>query len=197
MRLHGLTLRMALAFAAVAFLFIVGAETSAFLLGREALLNATVSELAARAVEKEFSVNDWADNVLLDLATISASPGVRDAVAALVAAPSGGVGVREAHDRLLGELRPWAGPGHHFQSLFVMEPERGEVRAASDAGDEGKLRDGDSYFLNGRYGPYLQNPVYSLPRQAPEMIASVPVRAADGRLLGVLAGRLDLRNSML
>ena len=64
--------------------------------------------------------------------------------------------------------------------------------AATDPREEGKFREDRAYFINGKNGPYVENPYNSLELQGPAMTVSAPLRSADGRLLGVLAGHVNL-----
>jgi PAS domain S-box-containing protein len=51
---------------------------------------------------------------------------------------------------------------------------------------------GHPYFEQGKTAPYTQAPYNSADLKGPAMTAAVPLRRADGRLLAVLAARLDL-----
>ena len=48
--------------------------------------------------------------------------------------------------------------------------------------------------MNGKTGPYVDNPYYSDALQFTAMTASSPLYALDGKLLGVLAARLDIKS---
>jgi PAS domain S-box-containing protein len=192
--------KQTLAFVLFAFVVLVAVGTLAYNSGRDALYVSTVSDLLSLRNEKEAALDAWVTDAQLDTATLAASPRLRDAVAALVsAAPnspspalSGVEGAQVAHDRVVAELLPWAGLGHNFLALSVLGAESGEVIAATDASEEGKLKEDCPYFFNGLYGPYVQNPYYAQEFQGPAMMASAPLRSADGRLLGVLVARLHL-----
>ena len=72
----------------------------------------------------------------------------------------------------------------------MIEPEHGQVIASTDPGEEGKYREDRAYFTAGKAGPAVQNPQYTV--QGLAMYVAAPLRSADGRLLGVLAGRVNL-----
>ncbi|MBK9441547.1 MAG: PDC sensor domain-containing protein [Comamonadaceae bacterium] len=63
---------------------------------------------------------------------------------------------------------------------------------STNPGEEGKPKAGKAYFENGKQDFYLQKPYQSTDLKVPAMTLSVPLRTADGRLVAVLAARLDL-----
>jgi PAS domain S-box-containing protein len=96
-----------------------------------------------------------------------------------------------AQNRLVAEIRPRLSGGE-FLDVMLIDPQTGQVIAATDSSEEGKFKEDQLFFLNGRTGPYVQNLYYSLALQGPAMTAAAPLHGPDGRLLDVLAGRLDL-----
>ena len=187
-----LTSKLALLFMLFVALSIALTGALAYRSARDALQNATISGLASASVEKEAALNNWIEEGRAHVATLAASPQLRAHVAALLAAAPGSADPRGAHDSLLAELSLWTGPGHYFLSLFVIEPESGQIIAATDSSDEGKFREDRLYFLQGKVDPYVQNPYYSSGDQSPMMTASAPIQGEDGHLLAVLAGDMNL-----
>ncbi len=158
---------------------------------------AVVSELLATAIEKQAALDIWINERQADLAALAAAPHVRDDLASRSAAPaspdgaaaSAGLG-QAVHDHLIADLQGWTGPNRAFLALAVIEPEHGQVIASTDPGEEGKYREDRAYFISGKAGPTVQNPQYTA--QGWAMFVAAPLRSADGRLLGVLAGRVNL-----
>jgi len=187
-----LTFRLTLLFLLFVALSIELTGTLAYYSSRNALQNATIAGLVAASVEKEAALNNWIEEGKRHVTTLAVSPQLCAHVAILVATPPGSADFQAAHDSLLAELSLWAGPGYYFVSLFVIEPESGQIIASTEASDEGEYREDRPYFLQGRAGPYVQNPYYSTTTQGPIMTASAPMRAEDGRLLAVLAGNMSL-----
>jgi HAMP domain-containing protein len=97
--------------------------------------------------------------------------------------------LRAEHDAMLNHLRHWVGPDKSLLALQILDPDTGQIIATTDPRDEGKFREDRAYFIYGKQGPYVQNPYYSLEGLAMEV--SAPIRASDGRLLGVLVGRVN------
>ena len=184
--------RLTLIFLFFALLLVGGVGGLSYASGRAGLQAATISELLATAIEKEAALNNWVDSHLDVVVTIAASPALREAMSALAAAAPDSADARAARDRLVAELAPKTGEGGEFLNLLVLQPGTGRVIAATDPSEEGKFREDQPYFIQGQQGPFVQNLYFSPALQTPVMTVSAPLRAADGRLLGVLAGRLDL-----
>lgn len=186
----GITAKLTIVFVLFAAALVAGVGGLAFNSGRAALQAATISELRSTAIEKEAALNNWVSERLSNVSALAASPRLLAEVEALAGAePS----LRQvAHDRLVDELRARTGPGQPFLALLVLAPDTGQVIAATDPSEEGKFKEDRPYFVQGREGPYAQNVYYSLRFLGPAMTVSAPLRAADGQLLGVLAGRLNL-----
>lgn len=86
-----------------------------------------------------------------------------------------------------------------FFEVFLLHPKTGEVLVSTTPGEEGKLHANQPYFTEGKKHPFVQNVYYSISVQQQTITISAPVHTADGTLLGVLAGQmnLDQLNSVL
>ena len=104
-----------------------------------------------------------------------------------------------AHDRLVQDLNTLTGDRQPYLDLFILTPDTGQIIVSTNPEDEGKYKEDRPYFVNGRNGPYVQNPYFSLDERAPSMIVSAPSRAANGQLLGVIAlrPRLDEMSAII
>ncbi|MGH8355384.1 MAG: ATP-binding protein, partial [Pseudomonas sp.] len=124
---------------------------------------------------------------------MAASPALRDTLAELATAVSGSNRARLAHGRLVAELesRALAVADSHLL-LAVLDPARGTVIAATDA----RLADlralDEPYFRQARHGSYVQYPYRSELLHGPTMTIGTPLRSAEGPLLGILVGWLDV-----
>ena len=188
----GISTKLSLLFVLFATLLLTGGGTLAFYNGRFALEAATVSGLLSSAIEKEAALNAWVENRISNLATLARSPGLTEEIRTLVASTPTSAAAEIVYHRLVRELQPWAGAGQQYLSLLVIEAETGRVIAATDPQEEGKFKEDREYFRHGRKNSYVQNLYYSISRQELAMTVAAPLRLADGHLLGVLAGRLNL-----
>ena len=191
-RLHlRLTPRLTLVYVLFAAALLAFVGVLAYDSGRSGLEAATISALSATAVEKEAALDEWIHERQSDLAVLAASPRILEDVTALVHASPDSPEARAAHDHLVSELSPSSDPTQGFLAVFVIDPETGQVIAATDSNIEGTLKEDRPYFVSGRNGPYVQNPYYSLPLQKPVMTLSMPLRAgcwAAARCPGRLPG---------
>jgi PAS domain S-box-containing protein len=189
----GLTTRIILFFVFLAAMLLTSVGVLSYRSGNESLKAAVISEMLAAAVEKEAALDIWIEERLNAIAQISSPADVAEKAATLLAAPPASEAARSAHAVLLQELEPHlAGLHCPYLELFVLEPESGKVMASTSPAQEGKFKLGHPYFDNGKKGLYLQAPYHSADLAAPAMTAAIPLRAADGRVVAVLAARLDL-----
>ncbi len=186
-----LTLRLTLVFVLYAAALLAGVAWLAYNSGKESLRSATVSELQSTAIEKQASLNEWVDEKRMDITTLANSPATLESAAALFAASPGSAQAREAREWFVREVQPRV-DGGEFLVIMILDPSSGQVMAATDPSEEGKFKENRLFFLNGRNAPYAQNVYYSIALQGPAMTASAPLLSKDGKLLGVLAGRLNL-----
>jgi PAS domain S-box-containing protein len=186
----GLIPRITLVFVLFAAVLLAGVEWFSYEKGRSALQASTTSELLSAAIQKETELNGWVDERMADLTGLAGSPALREDVNRLVNAPASPAG-REAHDRLVANLRPSV--GYQLLELFVLHPLSGKVLASTSPAQEGKSKKTDPYFVNGVNGSYVKNPYQSATLKAPGMTMSTPLRVDGGLLLGVLVARLDLK----
>ena len=193
MKLHlGITQKLTLAFVLFAAVLLGGLGIPANNNGRAALQEAIQSELLQKALDQQAALENWVGDGLAHVTAMAGTPSLVEIMETLVAAPAGTAQAQAAHDRLVGDLLPQVNSNHAFLGLFVLEPEQAQVIAATDPTEEGKYRETLPYFINGKNGPYVQNVYHSVALQAPAMTVAAPLIARDGRLLGVLVGRLNL-----
>ncbi|MFH1185179.1 MAG: HD domain-containing phosphohydrolase, partial [Chloroflexota bacterium] len=183
-------LALILALFGVALLGSLGAL--AYTSGRAGLHQAATSELLTRAIEKKAALDSWISAARLTITSKAGETNVPEGAAALLAAAPGSAEAQVAHGQLVSELQPLIGTESNFTELFFVEAETGQVLAATDPGEEGKFKENMSYFINGKREPYVSEMYYSVTLGRPAMTAAAPVISKTGRLLGVLAGRLDL-----
>ncbi len=186
-----LTPRLTLVFILYATALLLGVGFLAYDTGRNFLRSATILELQAAALEKEAALNRWVTERQTDMTTLAADPATIEEASVLLTAPQGSPEAQAAHRDFLASMQPHIENGE-FLEVSLIHPQTGQVIASTDPGEEGKFKENRPYFLSARTGPYVQNPYYSFAIQAITMTASSPLRTPEGRLLGVLAARLDL-----
>ena len=189
---RSITLKLSLVFVlyAASLLIIIGLV--AYSRARTALLAASYSELQASVIEKQTALDNWVNDRTMNATALAGEPAVISDLQAILASASDGADASGRHESLVADLQPWTGANRHYLSLSILDPVEGRVIVSTVASEEGMLKEDRPYFINGRKGPFVENAYYSLDQQGPAMAVSTPVRGPDGRLLGVLVGRLNL-----
>jgi len=126
-----LTPRLTLTFVLYAAALLAGVGLLAYTSGRESLRSAVLSELQATAIEKQAALNAWVEEKQADIIRLAAAPAVIESAAAVLAASPDSPEARDAHDRLLAEIRPRV-LGGEFQDLMIIEPQTGALIRAGD-----------------------------------------------------------------
>jgi len=188
----GITPKLTFIFVGFAALLLAGVASLAYTNGRNALQQAAISELQSIATEKESALVEWEQDKQSALQTLVSLSELELDIVTFRSARSDSLEAQVAHDKLVDLLRPWADEDKDFLGLLVMDPDTAEIIAATRTDEEGKFKETFPYFIHGREGLYLQSAYYSPELQDLAMTVSAPVKTADGRLLGVLAGRLNL-----
>jgi len=188
----GIVMKLSLVFTLFASAVLIALAVISYNSGRTALQAATVSELLSTAIEKQAALATWVNERQEHVTVIAGSPNLIDDLTILLAGKPGTPQVQAAHDHLIKDLMQWVSPRQLFLDFMVLEPDGGKVIASTNPLEEGTFKENRPYFINGRQGSYVQKIYYSTSLLAPAMTASAPIRTTSGRLIGVLAARLDL-----
>jgi len=186
-----ITTKLTLVFVLFAIVLVATVGAVSYQNGRAALEQAAVSDLLSTALEKQTALNHWVAEGKSDIATLATNPVLAKHLQAHRLQPESGT-LRAEHDEILAYLGQWVGQDKHFLSFMVIDPNTAQVITSTDINEDGKFKEDRPYFIGGKTGVYVQNIYYSVTLRTPAMTVSAPVRAADGTLLGVLAGRLNL-----
>ena len=172
---------------------LVGVGLLAYNSGRASLRSATASDLEGTAVRKETNLNNWIGAKEELIVALASDPSVIQAASTLATVPPSSTEFRTAHDLFVNSVQPRLKTSE-FLEVSLIEPEAGEVIASTSQNEEGTFKNDQSYFLNGRSETYVENPRYSTELQSLVMTASIPLRGADGGLVGVLTAQLDVHS---
>jgi len=184
--------KLTLLFLGFAALVLAGLSSFAYYSGRSALLDATKTAMLSSAIEKEAALDFWARQRRDEITVLAASAHLADGLGGIASLPADSPGAQEFSRDLLRHLTPWVGAKGDFHSLMIIEPVHGKVVVASRQAELGAFKENRPYFINGLKAPYLQNPYFSTSLQAPATVVSAPIASPDGKVLGVLAGRLRM-----
>jgi PAS domain S-box-containing protein len=192
MRKLKITTKLTLIFIVFAIAVLLGISIPSYLSARETLRAATVSELHTTSIEKQAALNSWVVDRQESISDIANQAHLRDTLTAFLAAPVGSLEAVQNHADMANDLGNWAGSGHRFLTLEVIDAISGRVIVSINPADEGKFREDQPYFTNGLLSAYVQNPYFDLSRNQPVMTASAPITAIDGKVIAVMAGPLDM-----
>lgn len=180
--------KLTLVFVLFAALLLIGVGALSYSSGQRALEAATITELESIASEKEAALRGWILEREATIAALASSPYLLEELAKLLEA---GPESTAANDRLIQDLSVHTGAGQSFLTLFILS-ESGQILVSTGPDEEGDLRAERNYFTEGETGTYTTAIYYSLELQVPAMTTAAPLRSQNGKLLGVLAGRLNL-----
>lgn len=184
----GILPKLTLVFVLFAALLVTSLGALVYVNARASLQVANTSALLSTALEKQTRLNAWVEERQHDVSALAETPSVIAEVENFMLADSG----PQAYERLVADFLPYAQPRGEFLEVMILDPETGKVLLSTAPAQEGKFKENQPYFINGRNGAFVQNVYYSISLQAPAMAASAPIRAEAGRLLAVLAAWLDL-----
>ncbi len=193
MRNLGITAKLTLILVAFAVLLLSAISILAYTSGSNSLQAAAISELVSSAVNKQTNLDNWIGEAQAHTMSIASSPNFQQNLSELlISRSSGDTSTAEAvHAQLVAELKVWTGDGKDFLNWMIMEPVSGQIIASTTPDEEGKFREDQAYFINGKNGSYVQNVYYSPSAQSLLITVSAPIRSTKGELLGVLATNLD------
>jgi len=188
----GITPKLTLVFVLFAAVLLSGLGALAYTNGRASLDAATKSELLSKSADEQAALNNWVDERLSDLTGLADSPSVIDSLATLITIPPW----QHLNRRVL--TTAWWTTFAHGQAPGspFWHCSSSSLKSASDRlhqpDEEGKFEETLPYFINGQPRSPMSR-IYITRRSARAGHDRLCARArADGRLLGVLAGWLNL-----
>ncbi len=92
----------------------------------------------------------------------------------------------------INDLMKDAAASQKFFKSFILYTSEGEIVAASDETDVGKIVKNRPYYRDSLEGDSIQPPYYTLATGELAMVATQPVFDEQGDIIGVLAGQFDL-----
>jgi GAF domain-containing protein/HAMP domain-containing protein len=169
----------------------------AYYLAEETLTSLIYDQLDSVAAIKEEELQKWVVDQQNDLNYISNLNHLHEASQTLLQLDKAGVALDDpayqaAYSRTTTYLADVRAHKPAFSEILIMAELGGKVVASTRPDSIGQYRIHDSYFREGRLGPYTQKPYISPYDSRPAMSVSKPIHDDDGRLLGVMAIHLSL-----
>jgi PAS domain S-box-containing protein len=157
-----------------------------------ALIEQARRHVASLSVLKVDELLKWMTGNTSLLESVANRPHLADAAGQLLTVPRGSDERTALRGEIVAEhLDPNTVTGG-IDALQILHPETGQILAATDPRLEGRFRESDPFFLEGRAGTFVGRVEYQVAQEQLVMHVSTPIRAADGSLLAVLAAHVDL-----
>jgi len=164
-----------LALGVVSYFFITGSARAS-----------VAGQLEALATVKDQALRRWVDENRRRVLLLTQLPGVRRTAAAAVR------GDAAAASDLRVLLRLTTAQWPELSELLLLSEPGGLVVCSTIAANEGQYRVLDTYFVQGRRAPFVQNVHPSPITLKPTMTIAAPLAGPDEERVGVLAANLDL-----
>ena len=152
-----------------------------------------LAQLDTVAALKQAEVQGWADSLVSSLLLAMPSPDQFSATQIVLSGPdhidSTSYQLSLGQERARLELLLVRGQA--FDELFLVEP-RGLIVLSTDPSREGLNEYGYPYFEGGLAGPFVSPQYLSQQLNQRIITAAAPITDSEGRVLGLLAGRVDL-----
>jgi PAS domain S-box-containing protein len=187
-----ITFKLTIAFVLFAGILLLGLSIPAYLIGRESIRNATVSELESTSLEKQSALEAWISNRKHTIRDLASHKYMGEMIASLLDSSRNEQTQIASREAVLSILNDWSGIDHNFVNLQVIDVHNGQIILSTDPNDIGKFREDQSFFIDGMKSAYIQNPYYDLSTQKPIMTASAPIISLQGKVIAVLAGSLNM-----
>ena len=161
--------------------------------GRKTIIQNSEDHLVSVNILKSNELKRWIEGNKAGIEELAQRPLVRRYAAVLINHDISGVEYHQARESIVEDhLKPRLKYGGFFE-IFVMCPRHGHISASTDESQDGKYRDTYPYYIAGKKQSFVQGVYYSPSLEQAAMTISTPIKDNQGNLLGVLAGRLDLR----
>jgi PAS domain S-box-containing protein len=187
-----LRIKLPLLFLALAILPVAIVGTLAFQTGRRIIEQDSINHLISTNILKSSELNRWIAGNKTSIEELAQRPLIWQNSLSLMSHDIANSEFLKAKENLISDhLLPRLKYGN-FSELFILCPIHGIVMASSDSRQEGKYRDTQAYYVEGKKQTYIQNIYYSQGLEQATMTIGTPIRDKQGNLIAVLAGRLDL-----
>jgi GAF domain-containing protein/HAMP domain-containing protein len=170
---------------------------AAYYLARETLTELIYAQLNSVATIKEDELQYWVNNQEAELAYISELPHLQAAAHNLLQLEKANVDAdapiyQEIQQETIAHLNQLMAHKPAFSEILIMAELGGKVVASTEPSHIDSYRILDSYFEQGKEGPYRKNPYTSPYTRQAAMSVSRPIHDDAGERLGVIAIHLSL-----
>ena len=187
-----LTTRLVLLFFFLSFLPVTAIGYLAYQNGRQAIEDNTSTHLLTTTAYKQYEFNSWLDDTEEKLDVLAQRPLVIDNAAVLMTSDSKQADFQQAYQRLLTDHFSPNLRDNKFLSFTLIRPADGKIIMSTEKELEGKYRENEAFFLQGKGGPFVDEVRYFPSEDETALHISTPVLDQDGNLVAVLVGHVNL-----
>ncbi len=162
--------------------------------GRRTIEQNTINHLISTNILKEAEFDRWVQGNERSLRELARRPLVREYAAMLASLdPPTDPEYQAAYMSIYDDhLTPALEEDRGFLDLSILRGDDGWILISTNKSLEGKYRESEPYFVEGKSRTYVQNVYYSLTLGEAAMTIATPIRDREGNLIAVLAGHVDL-----
>ena len=187
-----LTTRLGIYFFVFSFLPILVLGFFTYNYGRSVIEQNVAMHLSSTTIYKQAEFERWINSSAEKLALLAEDPQVQDFTESLIIADPQGVVYKVAyHSLLTAHLQPNL-RDQNYLDLLIIEPHTGEIVLATDKALEGKFRENETYFLEGKKRTYIDSVKYLPSEGSIALHISTPIHDQHGNLEAVLVGHVNL-----
>lgn len=184
----GLSTKIIIVIEIVVVVVAVSCGAVALYLQRNTLEALTSVQLQSVSVLKEYNIKRYINLAVAELEFYSERKETRDTFVNFLQH-----GTKVTYQETHATLNEMLAENTFFLNVFLMDGS-GVVVASTDTGEEGKIRSGESFFLNAKKGTAVQSFYYDITTGKPELIIAGPITDERGALLGILATKIKLED---
>lgn len=156
--------------------------------GRQNITANVKMHLESVAILKKQAIDKWTEHLQHTISWIANEPQVITDIKTMTQA--GATDHTTSYQSLVTEFQRLVSLGH-VSHVFLMDKFSGRIIASSDPSWEGRFRDKDLFFIQGKKNFYISDIFLSISMGRPTLVISGPVMDSRGNLLGVLAAHAD------
>ena len=161
--------------------------------GRRTIERMTLDRLDSTSRLREAALERWIASNETVLGSLASRRHVAELVAILASNDQADPEYQAAHDAILRDhLGPALEEEGHFLKLALIRAQDGLILISNDESLEGKYRESEPFFVEGKARTYVGKVSYSLSEGRAVMHISTPIHDEQGDVIGVLAGHADL-----
>lgn len=167
----------------------------AYFNGKQTIVQQTYDHVLAISSLKESEFNRWVNDNTRRLRGLAQRPSVRNYISVLARSGTNpdDPEYQDAYSRLLeNHLIPAIEEAGGFLDLFILRVDNGLIMVATEKDHEGKFRDDQKFFLEGKSQAYVDGVIFNLSEGEYHMHFSTPVLDGGGSTIAVLVGHADL-----